>query len=218
MTVKSLKPARAACTILTFSLCVYLEGCVRYWLLYHVLNGEGWRLTLMRYAVVSEQDFLNTLSDFTKGEVSAQGKEVPEGLCLVQIVLEPKFALSLIRPPGPHHRPSALRPVSLPSEGKHHHSTAAPSFGSLPVAHLQWKETTTTAQQPPLLTCPPLLTYHVQQHNDTEVDAHCGPCGCNLRVIPDQRPLKGCESANSHHPVNDNPKHSSDHHADLEGR
>lgn len=62
------------------------------------------------------------------------------------------------------------------------------------------------------------LTYHIQQHDDAEVDAHGSPCGCNLRVISDQRPLEGSESADSHHPINDDPEHSGDHHADLAGR
>lgn len=61
-------------------------------------------------------------------------------------------------------------------------------------------------------------TYHVQQHNDTKVDAHGSPCGCNLRVIPDERPLEGCESADGHYPVNDDPEHGSDDHTDLAGR
>lgn len=58
-------------------------------------------------------------------------------------------------------------------------------------------------------------THHVEQHDDAEVDADCRTRGRHLRVIPDEGPAEGGEGADGDHPVDDDAKHSGNHHQDL---
>lgn len=58
-------------------------------------------------------------------------------------------------------------------------------------------------------------THHVEQHDDAEVDADCRARGRHLRVVPDESPAEGGEGADGDHTVNDDAKHSGNHHQYL---
>lgn len=58
-------------------------------------------------------------------------------------------------------------------------------------------------------------THHVEEHDDAEVDADRRACGRHLRVVPDEGPAEGGEGADGDHAINDDAKHSSNHHQYL---
>lgn len=58
-------------------------------------------------------------------------------------------------------------------------------------------------------------TDHVEEHDDTEVDADCRPRGGHLRVVPDEGPAEGGEGADGDDAVDDDAEYCSDHHQDL---
>lgn len=57
--------------------------------------------------------------------------------------------------------------------------------------------------------------HHVEEHDDAEVDADCRSRGRHLRVVPDEGPAEGGEGADGDHAVNDDAKHSGNHHQYL---
>ena len=57
--------------------------------------------------------------------------------------------------------------------------------------------------------------YHIEEHDDAEVDAHGCAGGGHLRVIPDESPAEGGKSADCDHAVNHDAEDGSDHHQDL---
>lgn len=58
-------------------------------------------------------------------------------------------------------------------------------------------------------------THHIEEHDHAEVDAYRCARSRHLRVVPDESPAKGGESADGDDAVNDDAKHGGDHHQYL---